>query len=125
MDEALPSLSSVSDSLEADSEEFQLRVDFFRKLGYTPSEVMAALRKQGLSTDTNAVLGELVRNRTSSVPCISSSDSDERSTRQNDSLQPPSWGLGSCKNTTQLWDQNKPEEELRPVVIDGSNVAMR
>ncbi|XP_005925638.1 endoribonuclease ZC3H12A [Haplochromis burtoni] len=124
MDEALPSLSSVSDSLEADSEEFQLRVDFFRKLGYTPSEVMAALRKQGLSTDTNAVLGELVRNRTSSVPCISSSDSDERSTRQNDSLQPPSWGLGSCKNTTQLWDQNKPDEELRPVVIDGSNVAM-
>ncbi|KAF5899426.1 endoribonuclease ZC3H12A-like, partial [Clarias magur] len=41
--------------------DFQLKVDFFRKLGYSPQEVQAALLKLGSDTDTNAVLGELVR----------------------------------------------------------------
>ncbi|XP_030606204.1 endoribonuclease ZC3H12A [Archocentrus centrarchus] len=124
MEEAHPSLSSVSDSLEADSEELQLRADFFRKLGYNVAEVKAALRKLGLSTDTNAVLGELVRSRTSTAPCISSSDSDDRNTSQKDPLMPPSWALGPCRITPQLCDQRNPDEELRPIVIDGSNVAM-
>ncbi|KAM6995003.1 endoribonuclease ZC3H12A [Tautogolabrus adspersus] len=124
MDQALLSQSSASDQHEPDSEELQLRVDFFRKLGYCSEEVRAALRKLGLNTDTNSVLGELVRSRTSTAPCMSNSDSDERSTGQKDPLMPPSWAPGPCRTTTQVGDQKTADAVLRPVVIDGSNVAM-
>ncbi|XP_044064405.1 endoribonuclease ZC3H12A [Siniperca chuatsi] len=119
MDQAILSQSSASDLLEPDSEEFLLRVDFFRKLGYSSAEVKAALRKLGLNTDTNAVLGELVRSRTGTAPCMSSSDSDE-STGQKDPLLPPSWALGPCR----MKPQQTTDTELKPVIIDGSNVAM-
>lgn len=125
MDPALPSQSSASDPLEPDSEELQLRVDFFRKLGYSSAEVKAALRKLGLGTDTNSVLGELVRCRTSPAHCMSGSDSDEKSTGPKDPLLPPSWVLGSSRMTPQLGDRKNADTELRPVVIDGSNVAIR
>lgn len=124
MDQALPSQSSASDLLEADSEEFQLQVDFFRKLGYSSAEVKAALTKLGLNTDTNSVLGELVRSRTSTVPCVSNSDNDERFTSLKDSLLPLSWTPGPCRITPQLGDGKNVDSELRPIVIDGSNVAM-
>lgn len=124
MDQALLSQSSASDLLESDSEELQLRVDFFRKLGYSSAEVKAALKKLGLSTDTNSVLGELVRSRTGAAPCLSGSGSDERSTSQKDPLLPPSWALGPCRSTPQLGDRKNTDTELRPIVIDGSNVAM-
>ncbi|MEQ2236464.1 hypothetical protein ILYODFUR_013075 [Ilyodon furcidens] len=123
MDQVLPKKVSDSDLLEPESEELQLRVDFFRKLGYSTAEVKAALRKLGLSTDTNAVLGELVRNRTTNTsPCVS--DSDERSTDLKDPLLPPSWDIGSYRIAPQPGDQNTVDSELRPIVIDGSNVAM-
>ncbi|XP_060937150.1 endoribonuclease ZC3H12A [Limanda limanda] len=121
MDQLPPHQSSAAGLLEPDSEELQLRVDSFRKLGYSSDEVRSALRKLGLSTDTNSVLGELVRIRTSSAP--SSTDGDERRTRLKDPLLPPSWALGS-KIQTQLGHQKNTETELRPIVIDGSNVAM-
>ncbi|XP_068995073.1 ribonuclease ZC3H12A [Embiotoca jacksoni] len=124
MERAPPSQSSASDQLEADSEELQLQVDFFRKLGYSSAEVKAALSKLGLSTDTNSVLGELVGSRNSNAPCISSSDGDERTTSQKDPLLPPSWTPGPCRNPQQLGDRKNADTELRPVVIDGSNVAM-
>ncbi|XP_058504566.1 ribonuclease ZC3H12A [Solea solea] len=120
MDQVLPSRTSPSGLLEPDSEELQLRVDSFRKLGYSSEEVRSALRKLGLSTDTNSVLGELVRSRTSTVP---SSDGDDRRTGPKDALLPPSWVLGS-RFTLQPGHQKNMEAELRPVVIDGSNVAM-
>ncbi|KAG7216878.1 hypothetical protein INR49_001532, partial [Caranx melampygus] len=123
MDQVLPSQSSASGLLEQDSEEFQLRADFFRKLGYSSAEVKAALRKLGLCTDTNSVLGELVSSRTSNAPCMSSSDNDERSVGQKDSLLPPSWTVAP-KISLQHGDRKNTDTELRPVVIDGSNVAM-
>ncbi|XP_034552929.1 endoribonuclease ZC3H12A [Notolabrus celidotus] len=120
MDQTLLSQSSTSDLLEQDSEEMQLRVDFFRKLGYSSAEVKAALRKLGLNTDTNSVLGELVRCRTS----MSGADGEERSTGQNDPLLPASWVPGPSRNTPQIGDRKTADTELRPVVVDGSNVAM-
>ncbi|XP_029307511.1 endoribonuclease ZC3H12A isoform X2 [Cottoperca gobio] len=122
MDQAFPSESSASDLFDPDSEELQLGVDFFKKLGYSSAEVKAALSKLGLSTDTNSVLGELVRSRTGAAPCMFSSDSDERSTAQKDPLLPASWAFGPCRITPRLADQKN--TELRPIVIDGSNVAM-
>ncbi|XP_031709077.1 endoribonuclease ZC3H12A [Anarrhichthys ocellatus] len=124
MDQALSSQSPVLDLLEPESEELQLRVDFFRKLGYSSVEVKAALRKLGLSTDTNSVLGELVLSRTGPAPCMSGSDGDEISTGQMDPLLPPSWALGPCRINLQLGDRKNTDTELRPIVIDGSNVAM-
>ncbi|XP_059196152.1 endoribonuclease ZC3H12A isoform X2 [Centropristis striata] len=109
--------SSPPDLPEPDSEELRLRVDFFRKLGYSSEEVQAALRKLGLSTDTNAVLGELVRSRTGSGP-------DGDLTGQKDPLLPPSWTPGPSRNTPQLGERKTTDTELRPVVVDGSNVAM-
>ncbi|XP_074540003.1 endoribonuclease ZC3H12A [Halichoeres trimaculatus] len=123
MDQILPH-SSASHLLEPDSEEMQLRVDFFRKLGYSSDEVKAALTKLGLNADTNSVLGELVRCRTSTAPCMSGGDSNERSTGQKESLLPASWALGPCRNTSQTRDWKTADTELRPVVVDGSNVAM-
>ncbi|KAM9852336.1 endoribonuclease ZC3H12A isoform 2-T2 [Aulostomus maculatus] len=81
-------------------------------------DVMAALRKLGLSTDTNAMLGELVRSRTNAAP---NANSDERS--QKDPLLPPSWAIGPNRVPPQPADSGA-EAELRPIVIDGSNVAM-
>ncbi|XP_020509695.2 endoribonuclease ZC3H12A isoform X1 [Labrus bergylta] len=119
MDQALPSRGSgASDQHEPDSEELQLRVDFFRKLGYSSEGVKAALRKLGLNTDTNSVLGELVQSGTSAA------DSEERSTGQSDPLMPPSWAPGPGRNTPQVQDWKTADAILRPIVIDGSNVAM-
>ncbi|KAF7666697.1 hypothetical protein LDENG_00094270 [Lucifuga dentata] len=124
MDQAHPSQSSAGIQLEPDSKEVQLRVDFFRKLGYSSAEVKAALRKLGLSTDTNSVLGELVRNRTNAVPNITDPDSNERSTGQKDPLLPTCWALRPYKVAPQQGDKKNINSELKPIVIDGSNVAM-
>uniref|UniRef100_A0A3B5LVL4 Uncharacterized protein n=1 Tax=Xiphophorus couchianus TaxID=32473 RepID=A0A3B5LVL4_9TELE len=96
-----------------DHPELRLKVDFFRKLGYSTAEVKAALRKLGLSTDTNAMLEELVRNRTTNT-----------SPYLKDPLLPPSWDVGTCRIMPQLGEQKSADSELRPIVIDGSNVAM-
>lgn len=121
MDQALPSQSSASELLDPDSEELQLRVDFFRKLGYSSAEVKTALRKLGLNTDTNSVLGQLVRTTAGTAPIMSGSDGEETSAGQKDPLLPPTWALISCRIPPQI----NPDTELRPIVIDGSNVAIR
>uniref|UniRef100_G3PL24 Zinc finger CCCH-type containing 12A n=1 Tax=Gasterosteus aculeatus TaxID=69293 RepID=G3PL24_GASAC len=108
------------DLLEANSEELQLRVDLFRKLGYRSAEVKAALRKLGLSTDTNSVLGELVLSRTDAAPCATGPEPAGRK----DPLLPPSWAVGPCGVNLYPGDRKNTDTELRPIVIDGSNVAM-
>lgn len=122
MDQALP--CQDSDLQKLDSGELQHKVDFFRKLGYSSKDVKAALKKLDLDTDTNSVLGELVRTGFKTVPCISNSDNDERSTGQKHSLLPLSWTSGPCRNLSEAVHKKNTDEELRPIVIDGSNVAM-
>ncbi|XP_021322483.1 endoribonuclease ZC3H12A [Danio rerio] len=96
----------------------QMKVDFFRKLGYSPQEVKAALRKLGLGTDTNAVLGELVRSGAKAVP-PSVSNSDDGGSGSSHRGGGSSRGQGST-----LDDATEAESDLKPIVIDGSNVAM-
>lgn len=124
MDQTLLSQCPATDLHDLDSQELQLRVDFFRKLGYSSVEVIAALMKLGLNADTNSVLGELVHSRTTAAPSGSSTDSEERSTGLRDPLMPPSWIPGSGRSTPTMGDRRSAETELRPIVIDGSNVAM-
>lgn len=123
MDPVLQVQNSPCDPAEPESEDLQVRVDFFRKLGYSTAEVKAALKKLGLGTDTNSVLGELVQSRISTVS--GNTEGDEKSTGPKDSLLPPSWVQGSSRNTAPLGDRKNRDLELRPIVIDGSNVAIR
>lgn len=120
MDSMLQVQNSPLDPAEPDSEDLQLRVDFFRKLGYSQAEVKAALKKLGLGTDTNSVLGELVQSRIGS-----STRGDEKSAGPKDPLLPPSWVQGPSRITATLGDRKNRDMELRPIVIDGSNVAIR
>nr|XP_058937389.1 endoribonuclease ZC3H12A isoform X2 [Kogia breviceps] len=46
---------------EARTAELQMKVDFFRKLGYSSAEIHSVLQKLGVQADTNTVLGELVK----------------------------------------------------------------
>lgn len=123
MDPVLHIQCSSSGPPELDGKDLQLRVDFFRKLGYSSADVKAALRKLGLGTDTNSVLGELVQSRISTTLC--NSEGDEKSTGPKDPLLPPSWVQAPSRITPQLGDRKNADMELRPIVIDGSNVAIR
>lgn len=105
--------------------EYQLKVEFFRKLGYSPQEVQAALQKLGLGTDTNTVLGELVRTGARASP-TASQESEEGgyslgqlgggSTRKKENFRDP---------RHLLEESAEQDNDLKPIVIDGSNVAMR
>ncbi|XP_004641153.1 endoribonuclease ZC3H12A isoform X1 [Octodon degus] len=103
------------------SSELQMKVDFFRKLGYSASEINSVLQKLGVQADTNTVLGELVKH--------GSASERERQCSPEPSPQPPlvPRGGGNPKAPTiepSLPEEDKEGSDLRPVVIDGSNVAM-
>lgn len=104
--------------------ELHLKVDFFRKLGYSPQEVQTALIKLGLDTDTNAVLGELVRSGTRESPTASQESDDGCS-----GFSHRGGGGSSSKDLHRDVHRSPAVEEtdsdLKPIVIDGSNVAMR
>lgn len=105
------------------SSKLQQRVEFFRKLGYSSHEVKTALLKLGLDTDTNAVLGELVRTGTRDSPTAGQESDDGGSgVRQRG-------GGGSSKETNRDVRRSLAEDDadndLKLIVIDGSNVAMR
>lgn len=104
------------------SAELQMKVDFFRKLGYSSSEIHSVLQKLGVQADTNTVLGELVKHGSATErECQASTDPCPQlplvprggSTPKPSSLEPS------------LPEEDKEGSDLRPVVIDGSNVAMR
>ena len=121
-----------------------LRLDFFRKLGFSPGEVHATLRRLGPSTDTNSVLGELVGKKShqqggrSSSPGVA--DADQRfAAGQKDTVGPRGRpgsraAVGGTVSTPSppppppppsAEEGDEKEDELKAVVIDGSNVAMR
>ncbi|XP_061072191.1 ribonuclease ZC3H12A [Conger conger] len=94
-----------------DPSEFRLQVDFFRKLGYSRREVWTVLQKLGLNTDTNTVLGELIRNQGDAEPPADPVPHAQRPASLPPTPPPP--------------DQEPAgDEALKPIVIDGSNVAM-
>lgn len=103
--------------------ELQLKVDFFRKLGYSSKEVQTALLKLGLDTDTNTVLGELVRSGARESPTVNQESDDGISGFSHR-------GGGSISKDLHRDIQRSPavdetDSDLKPIVIDGSNVAMR
>ncbi|XP_012294706.2 endoribonuclease ZC3H12A [Aotus nancymaae] len=106
---------------EASALELQMKVDFFRKLGYSSTEIHSVLQKLGIQADTNTVLGELVKHGMATER--------ERQVSPDPCPQPPlvprGGGTPKAPNLEPpLPEEDKEGSDLRPVVIDGSNVAM-
>lgn len=116
MDPGQP-ISTPDESSELGSE-FQTQLDLFLKLGFSQTQVRAAFLKLGLGADTNKVLGELIqaggeREEPTASPVLvprGNGTSKIRSAQTN------------CRSSQEELVED--EVALRPIVIDGSNVAM-
>ncbi|EHB10438.1 Putative ribonuclease ZC3H12D [Heterocephalus glaber] len=98
-------------------------MEFFQKLGYSQEDVVRVLDKLGDSALVNDVLQELIR--TGSRPAAQEGPDS--------STGPLLVPRGSCGAPDSTWrglgpaleeDCSDPASSLRPIVIDGSNVAM-
>lgn len=109
------------------------KVEFALKLGYPEELVLLVLRKLGPDALINDILGELVKLGTKTEmepqggPTVSQSPSSSLSSSlacSSLSTSSSNSSLDSCRMLcqSQLLDD---KENLRPVVVDGSNVAMR
>lgn len=103
------------------------KLDFFHKLGYSTAQVQAVKQQFGPNMDTDKLLGELVR--------VQAGQEAKQGPVTTMSVLVPRQDIQAADPTLQLpfrtvspvnKDENSEDEEaLRPIVIDGSNVAMR
>lgn len=106
--------------------EYRTKVDFALKLGYSEELVLMVLRKLGTNALINDILGELVK-----LGAKTEMEQQEFPSASNcpsaSSLSPPLSSFNSSLDSCQLLcpSQLLDKENLRPVVVDGSNVAMR
>lgn len=122
-----PSSSCPAESApDANGKEYQAKLDFALKLGYSEETVRLVLSKLGPDTLINDILGELVKLGTSdseqptgSLASTSSSSSTTSSCGCSD-LPDGQRSDSPCPS-----DPPCDQDNLRPVVVDGSNVAMR
>ncbi|KAJ6663361.1 hypothetical protein lerEdw1_009440 [Lerista edwardsae] len=105
---------------EQDHLEMQVKVDFFRKLGYSSEEILGVLQKHGLNADTNTVLGELVKHGMAVVE----KEPAEAPQEARETPLLPRGGAANQSPPPAVPSEGKEGENLRPIVIDGSNVAM-
>lgn len=96
---------------------YTARVEFALKLGYTERQVQAALHKLGPNPGQNELLAELIKLGAQTPPRLGSESSIDGS----DDLDCAS-GILTSDNLLSLSADDS--YRLRPVVIDGSNVAM-
>ncbi|KAJ8013115.1 hypothetical protein DPEC_G00049940 [Dallia pectoralis] len=109
--------------------EYRYKIEFALKLGYPKDLVLLVLRKLGPDALINDILGELVKlgaktdteDPGGSAPYQSPSSS---SISSSSACSSSSSSLDSCRQdfSSQLLSDDK--DNLRPVVVDGSNVAM-
>lgn len=112
---------------EAGGKEYQAKLEFALKLGYSEETVRLVLSKLGPDTLINDILGELVKLGTKSdseqpartLASTSSSSSSSSSCGCSDLLD------GQRSDSPCPSDSLCDQENLRPIVVDGSNVAMR
>ncbi|XP_022596929.1 probable ribonuclease ZC3H12C [Seriola dumerili] len=105
------------------------KVEFALKLGYPEELVLLVLKKLGAGALINDVLGELVKLGTKTEmeqqggPTVSQSPSTSLTCSSSSSSSSFNSSLDSCRLLcpSQLLED---KENLRPVVVDGSNVAM-
>ncbi|XP_068566745.1 ribonuclease ZC3H12A [Cebidichthys violaceus] len=104
----------------------EAQLDFFHKLGYSTAQVLAVRQMFGPNMDTDKLLGELVR--------IGAGRGGEQGPVTTMSVLVPRGDLQAVGPTMQLpltvsspqsrEEGSEDDDALRPVVIDGSNVAM-
>ncbi|XP_028323093.1 probable ribonuclease ZC3H12C [Gouania willdenowi] len=125
-DQPSSSPSSTEPASDGRGKEFQAKLEFALKLGYSEETVRQVLSKLGPDTLINDILGELVKlgtksdseQPTGSLVSASSTSSTSSScgcsdlldSQRSDSPCPP--------------DSVGDQDNLRPIVVDGSNVAM-
>ncbi|KAM6974244.1 endoribonuclease ZC3H12A [Tautogolabrus adspersus] len=109
----------------SDLQFLETHLGFFLKLGYSTAQVQAVQRKFGHSVDRDKVLGELIR--------IGASQEAKQGPVTTISVLVPNGDMQAGGPTMQLpvtasspqkEESGEDEDALRPVVIDGSNVAM-
>ncbi|XP_031151671.1 ribonuclease ZC3H12A [Sander lucioperca] len=113
-----------------DPQLLEAQLDFFHKLGYSTAQVQAVQQKFGPNMDTDKLLGELVRIRASRE----ASRGAEQGPVTTISVLVPRGDLQLAGPTMLLpftvssppsrEESSEDGDALRPVVIDGSNVAM-
>lgn len=100
------------------------KVDFALKLGYSEELVLQVLRKLGPHALINDILGELVKLGTKTDSEHQGAANPSQFSFSSLTSSSSSSSLDSCHLLCpSLLQQDK--ENLRPVVVDGSNVAMR
>lgn len=102
--------------------EHSSKMEFFQKLGYDPEDVVRVLAKLGRDALVNDVLQELIQ--TGSRPGAPQSSTAPLLVPRGSCGTPDSIrrGLGADPEEEECGDL---ASSLRPIVIDGSNVAMR
>ncbi|KAF3823551.1 hypothetical protein GH733_007019 [Mirounga leonina] len=98
--------------------EYQTKLEFALKLGYSEEQVQLVLNKLGTDALINDILGELVK--------LGNKSEAEQTASPTASVPRDSSSLESQRSESPTQESAADEgENLRPVVIDGSNVAMR
>lgn len=92
-----------------------LPLDFFHKLGYSSAQVFAVQKKFGANLDTDKLLGELVK---------ISAGLESKPVTTISVLVPRGETKVHGLDTSATEEGSEDENALRPIVIDGSNVAM-
>nr|XP_019966452.1 PREDICTED: probable ribonuclease ZC3H12C isoform X1 [Paralichthys olivaceus]XP_019966453.1 PREDICTED: probable ribonuclease ZC3H12C isoform X1 [Paralichthys olivaceus] len=124
--EPRPSPSKSEPASAAGGKEYRAKLEFALKLGYSEETVRLVLSKLGPDTLINDILGELVKLGTKSdseqpagsLASTSSSSSSSSSCGCSDLLD------GQRSDSPCLSDPLCDQDNLRPIVVDGSNVAM-
>lgn len=101
------------------SAELQPQLDLFRKLGFSDTQIRAVLLKLGFHADTNRILGELIQLRAAATE---GSIGPPAPAPQAESLRK---SHSASPLPAEQDDTAQDQDALKPVVIDGSNVAMR
>lgn len=103
--------------------EYSTKIQFAIKLGYTEEHLKAALKKVGFGADQNELLSELIK--LGSTEGGAQSDDEEGEEKGHTDSPHRKGSMDDVGDIMAQLPAGQGETNLRPIVIDGSNVAMR